>query len=61
MNKADETVAVLQDISSSGIHVNNVNVGHNERRELTGGDQICIHDVATSVFRYPSCGSKNTI
>ena len=51
-------MAVLQDISSNGTYVNNVNVGHYERREINDGDQICIHNVATFVFRYSSCGSK---
>lgn len=52
-NKGDDTVAVLEDLSSNGTFVNEAIVGRNQRRELEEQDEIAVLDKARFVFRYP--------
>ena len=52
-NKGEDTVAVLEDLSSNGTFVNEAIVGRNQRRELAEQDEIAVLDKARFVFRYP--------
>ena len=52
-NKAGDTVAVIEDLSSNGTFVNEGVVGRNKRRELNDQDEIAILDKARFIFRYP--------
>ncbi|RYP54807.1 hypothetical protein DL769_010291 [Monosporascus sp. CRB-8-3] len=52
-NKGDNTVAVLEDLSSNGTFVNEAIVGRNQRRELQEQDEIAVLDRARFIFRYP--------
>jgi serine/threonine-protein kinase CHEK2 len=52
-NKAGDTVAVIEDLSSNGTFVNEGLIGRNKRRELKDQDEITVLDKARFVFRYP--------
>ncbi|KAI1810042.1 SMAD/FHA protein kinase [Poronia punctata] len=52
-NKGDDTVAVVEDLSSNGTFVNEAIVGRNQRRELQEQDEIAVLDKARFIFRYP--------
>ncbi|KAK3383239.1 kinase-like domain-containing protein [Lasiosphaeria ovina] len=52
-NKGNDTVAVLEDLSSNGTFVNEAIVGRNQRRELQEQDEIAVLDKARFIFRYP--------
>lgn len=52
-NKGDDTVAILEDMSSNGTFVNEAIVGRNQRRELQEQDEIAVMDKARFIFRYP--------
>ncbi|KAJ4413497.1 serine/threonine protein kinase [Neurospora sp. IMI 360204] len=52
-NKGNDTVAVLEDLSSNGTFVNEAIVGRNRRRELQELDEIAVLDKARFIFRYP--------
>ncbi len=52
-NKGDDTVAILEDLSSNGTFVNEAIVGRNKRRELQEQDEIAVLDKARFIFRYP--------
>ncbi|EMR68824.1 putative checkpoint kinase 2-like protein [Eutypa lata UCREL1] len=49
----DDTVAILEDLSSNGTFVNEAIVGRNKRRELQEQDEIAVLDKARFIFRYP--------
>ncbi|KAI0817756.1 SMAD/FHA protein kinase [Xylaria sp. FL0064] len=52
-NKGDDSVAVVEDLSSNGTFVNEAIVGRNQRRELQEQDEIAVMDKARFIFRYP--------
>ena len=52
-NKGNDTIAVLEDLSSNGTFVNEAIIGRNQRRELKEHDEIAVLDKARFVFRYP--------
>ncbi|KAI0503048.1 SMAD/FHA protein kinase [Xylaria bambusicola] len=52
-NKGEDTVAVMEDLSSNGTFVNEAIVGRNQRRELQEQDEIAVMDKARFIFRYP--------
>lgn len=52
-NKGNDTVAIVEDLSSNGTYVNEAIVGRNQRRELEEQDEIAVHGKARFVFRYP--------
>ncbi|KAF5660583.1 camk rad53 kinase [Fusarium heterosporum] len=52
-NKGNDTVAIVEDLSSNGTFVNEAIVGRNQRRELEEQDEIAVHGKARFVFRYP--------
>lgn len=52
-NKGDDTVAIVEDLSSNGTFVNEAIVGRNQRRELQEQDEIAVMDKARFIFRYP--------
>ncbi|KAJ8121105.1 hypothetical protein ONZ43_g2359 [Nemania bipapillata] len=52
-NKGDDTVAIMEDMSSNGTFVNEAIVGRNQRRELQEQDEIAVMDKARFIFRYP--------
>ena len=52
-NKGDDTVAILEDLSSNGTFVNEAIVGRNKRRELAEQDEIAVMDKGRFIFRYP--------
>ncbi len=52
-HKGNDTVAILEDLSSNGTFVNEAIVGRNQRRELQEQDEIAVLDKARFVFRYP--------
>ncbi|KAH8884490.1 Pkinase-domain-containing protein [Thozetella sp. PMI_491] len=52
-HKDNDTIAVLEDLSSNGTFVNEAIVGRNQRRELQEHDEIAVLDKARFVFRYP--------
>ncbi|KAI1438002.1 SMAD/FHA protein kinase [Xylaria sp. CBS 124048] len=52
-NKGDDTVAIIEDLSSNGTFVNEAIVGRNLRRELQEHDEIAVMDRARFIFRYP--------
>jgi serine/threonine-protein kinase CHEK2 len=52
-NKGNDTVAVVEDLSSNGTFINEAMLGRNKRRELQDQDEITILDGARFVFRYP--------
>lgn len=51
-SNGNDTVAVLEDLSSNGTFVQEALVGRNRSRELEDGDEIAIHKTRF-VFRYP--------
>ncbi|KAI0555444.1 SMAD/FHA protein kinase [Xylaria curta] len=52
-NKGEDTVAIVEDLSSNGTFVNEAIVGRNQRRELQEQDEIAVMDKARFIFRYP--------
>ncbi|KAJ4144780.1 hypothetical protein LMH87_003650 [Akanthomyces muscarius] len=52
-NNGNDTVAIIEDLSSNGTFVNEAIVGRNQRRELEDGDEIAVHGRARFVFKYP--------
>lgn len=52
-NKAHDTVAIVEDLSSNGTFVNEAIIGRNQRRELKEGDEIAVLDKARFIFKYP--------
>ena len=52
-NNANDTIAVLEDLSSNGTFVNEAIVGRNRRRVLQEYDEIAVSDKARFIFRYP--------
>jgi serine/threonine-protein kinase CHEK2 len=52
-NQGEDTVVVLEDLSSNGTFVNEAIVGRNQRRELKEGDEIAVLDKARFIFKYP--------
>ncbi|OTB07569.1 hypothetical protein M426DRAFT_317881 [Hypoxylon sp. CI-4A] len=52
-NKGNDTIAILEDLSSNGTFVNEAIVGRNQRRELQEQDEIAVMDKARFIFRYP--------
>ncbi|TVY81077.1 putative serine/threonine-protein kinase fhkC, partial [Lachnellula suecica] len=52
-NKGNDTVAVVEDLSSNGTFINEAMLGRNKRRELQDQDEITILDGARFMFRYP--------
>lgn len=52
-NKATDTVAIVEDLSSNGTFVNEAIVGRNQRRELKENDEIAVLDKARFIFKYP--------
>ncbi|RYC61525.1 hypothetical protein CHU98_g4692 [Xylaria longipes] len=52
-NKGDDTVAIVEDLSSNGTFVNEAIVGRNQRRELQEQDEIAVMDKGRFIFRYP--------
>lgn len=58
-NKSQDTVAVIQDLSSNGTFLNEAIIGRNQRKELKEGDEIAVFDKAHFIFRYPR--SRQTI
>ncbi|KAL7628655.1 serine/threonine protein kinase [Parahypoxylon ruwenzoriense] len=58
-NKGDDSVAILEDMSSNGTFVNEAIVGRNKRRELQEQDEIAVMDKARFIFRYPRSRSSS--
>lgn len=58
-NKDDDTVAIVEDLSSNGTFVNEAIVGRNQRRELKEGDEIGVLDKARFIFKYPKARKIN--
>jgi serine/threonine-protein kinase Chk2 len=55
-NKGDNTVAVLEDLSTNGTYVNEAYLTRNDRRELQEGDEISVTSTSAGfIFRYPRC------
>lgn len=52
-NKSNDTVAIVEDLSSNGTFVNEAIVGRNQRRELKEDDEIAVLDKARFIFKYP--------
>ncbi|KXX77899.1 putative serine/threonine-protein kinase fhkC [Madurella mycetomatis] len=53
-HKGNDTVAILEDLSTNGTFVNDALVGRNQRRELKEYDEISLVDnKARFIFRYP--------
>jgi serine/threonine-protein kinase Chk2 len=52
-HKGDETIAILEDLSSNGTFVNEGLIGRNKRRELRDNDEITVLDQARFLFKYP--------
>lgn len=52
-NKSQDTVAVVEDLSSNGTFLNEAIIGWNQRKELKEGDEIAVADKARFIFRYP--------
>ena len=52
--KGNDTVVILEDLSTNGTFVNDAMVGRNQRRELKEQDEISLVDnKARFIFRYP--------
>lgn len=53
-NKGNDTVAVLEDLSTNGTYVNEAYLSRNDRRELQEGDEISVTSASPGfIFRYP--------
>lgn len=53
-HKGNDTVAILEDLSTNGTFVNDALVGRNQRRELKEQDEISlVGNQARFIFRYP--------
>lgn len=48
-----DTVAIVEDLSSNGTFVNEAIIGRNQRRELKDQDEIAVLDKARFIFKYP--------
>ncbi|KAI1457383.1 checkpoint kinase 2-like protein [Annulohypoxylon moriforme] len=58
-NNSDDTIAIIEDLSSNGTFVNEAIVGRNQRRELQEQDEIAVMDKARFIFRYPRSRSSS--
>lgn len=58
-HSGNETVVILEDLSSNGTFVNEAIVGRNQRRELRDGDEVAVLDKARFVFKYPRTRSTS--
>ncbi|KAL9121329.1 MAG: hypothetical protein Q9187_002117 [Circinaria calcarea] len=58
-NRGGDSIAVLEDLSSNGTHVNGAIVGRNKRRELEEADEITVIEGARFIFRYPKNRDTN--
>lgn len=58
-NKAGDTIAVVEDLSSNGTFVNESMIGRNKRRELKDNDEISVLDQARFLFRYAKNRESN--
>ncbi|KAL1884247.1 hypothetical protein VTK73DRAFT_3231 [Phialemonium thermophilum] len=58
-HKGNDTVAILEDLSSNGTFVNEAIVGRNKRRELQDQDEIAVLDKARFIFKYPRSRSTS--
>lgn len=55
-NKGNDTIAVLEDLSTNGTYVNDAYLKRNDRRELQEGDEIAVTSSSAGfIFRYPRC------
>lgn len=52
-HKSNDTVAIVEDLSSNGTFVNEAIIGRNQRRELKEDDEIAVLDKARFIFKYP--------
>ena len=52
-HKGNDTVAILEDLSSNGTFINDAIIGRNQRRELQEQDEIAVLDKARFIFKYP--------
>lgn len=52
-HKSNDTVAIVEDLSSNGTFVNDAIIGRNKRRELKEGDEITVLDKIRFIFKYP--------
>jgi serine/threonine-protein kinase CHEK2 len=52
-NKGNDTVAILEDLSSNGTFINEAIIGRNQRRELQEQDEIAVLGNARFIFKYP--------
>lgn len=60
-NKGNDTVAIVEDLSSNGTYVNEAIVGRNQRRELEEQDEIAVHGKARFVFLPWAASPKSTL
>jgi serine/threonine-protein kinase Chk2 len=58
-HKGNDTVAIVEDLSSNGTYVNNAIVGRSKMRDLKEGDEIQVADKTSFLFKYPR--SRKTI
>lgn len=58
-NNSDDSIAIIEDLSSNGTFVNEAIVGRNQRRELQEQDEIAVMDRARFIFRYPRSRSSS--
>lgn len=58
-NRAGQSRAILEDLSTNGTYVNDQVLGRNKRRELEDGDEITLLDEARFVFKYPRSSQAN--
>lgn len=58
-HKTNDTVAIVEDLSSNGTFVNEAIIGRNEQRELKEGDEIAVLDKARFIFKYPRARQSN--
>lgn len=52
-HKSNDSVAIVEDLSSNGTFVNEAIVGRNKRWELKENDEIAVLDKARFIFKYP--------
>lgn len=53
-NKFEDTIAIVEDLSSNGTFLNEAIIGWNQRKELKEDDEIAVADKARFIFRYPN-------
>ena len=58
-HKTNDTIAIVEDLSSNGTFVNEAIIGRNQRRELKEGDEIAVLDKARFIFKYPRARQSN--